>query len=77
MLLLLHVTDKTKFIWGGMTMQTTVKYQSDTKNVTLGGKMITVENLTPVFPLNEREQRKSEIEKKLFNVFVKYTDKHA
>lgn len=56
-------------------MQTTVKYQSEIKTVPFGDGTITIENLTPVLPPKERERRKQEIEKRLFDVFSKYAEK--
>jgi len=56
-------------------MPTAVKYQSEIKTVPLGGKMIIIENLTPILPPKERERRKQEIEKRLFDVFSKYAEK--
>ena len=53
-------------------MQTAIKYQSEIKTIKLGGKMITLENLTPILSPKERERRKKEIEKRLFDVFIKY-----
>jgi len=38
----------------------------------LGGKPITVEHLTPILTPKERERRKREIERILYNVFIKY-----
>ena len=58
-------------------MQTTVKYKSEKKMISFGGKIITLENLTPILSPKEREKRKKEIEKCLYNVFVKYADKKA
>ena len=55
-------------------MQTSVKYQSETKTVSYGDKTITIENLTPILPQKELENRKREIEQRLFNVFIKYAD---
>jgi hypothetical protein len=55
-------------------MQTQVKYQSEIRTIPLGGRTVTVENLTPILPRKERERRKQEIEKRLFDVFSKYTD---
>ena len=55
-------------------MQTTTKYHSEIKTVTLGGKLITFESLTPILPPKERVRRKREIEKQLFDVFSKYLD---
>jgi hypothetical protein len=56
-------------------MPTSLKYQSEIKTVPLGDKMITIENLTPILSPKERERRKREIEKRLFDVFSKYADK--
>ena len=56
-------------------MQTAVKYRSEIKTVRLGEKMITLENLTPVLSPKERERRKREIEKRLYDVFIKYPNK--
>jgi hypothetical protein len=56
-------------------MPVTVRYQSEIKTVPLGDKTITIENLTPILPPKERERRKREIEKRLFDVFSKYADK--
>ena len=58
-------------------MQSTERYHSEKTTTFLGGKMITVENLTPILPPKERERRRRETEKQLFNVFVKYTDKQS
>ena len=44
------------------------------KTVPLGGRMITIENLTPILPPKERERRKRDIEKRLFDVFSKYAE---
>ena len=53
-------------------MQTQPKYQSEVKTVVMGERTITIKNLTPILPPKEREQRKREVEQKLFNVFSKY-----
>jgi hypothetical protein len=53
-------------------MQTAVKYHSEIKTIPLGGKMITLENLTPILTPKERERRKRDIEKRLYDVFSKY-----
>jgi hypothetical protein len=49
-----------------------VKYKSKTSTATLGGMTIQVTHRTPILSDDERNQRKSEIEQVLFNVFVKY-----
>ena len=56
-------------------MQTAVKYHSEIKTVSFGGKMITFESLTPILPPKERERRKKDIEKRLYDVFSKYAKK--
>ena len=56
-------------------MLTPTKYKREVKTVPFGNGTIIVENLTPVLSQKEREQRKREIEKRLFDVFSKYSDK--
>jgi len=56
-------------------MQATVKYHSEIESATFGGKTITFESLTPILSPKEREQRRQEIEKRLYDVFVKYVNK--
>ena len=56
-------------------MQTTVKYHSETQAAQLGGKTITYRSRTPVLSPKEREKRKKEVEKRLFDVFIKYANK--
>ena len=53
-------------------MQAQPKYQSEVKTVVMGERTITIKNLTPILPPKEREQRKREVEQKLFDVFSKY-----
>jgi hypothetical protein len=53
-------------------MQAVVKYHSEVKTVPFGGKTITFESLTPILSPKERERRKKEIERRLFDVFIKY-----
>ena len=49
------------------------EYKTEVKTVPFGdGKTITIENATPILTPKEREQRKKEIEKRLYNVFSKY-----
>jgi hypothetical protein len=60
------------FCMGGMNMQTAVKYNSEVKTMPLGGKMVKLENLTPILSPKERERRKREIETRLYKVFSKY-----
>ena len=53
-------------------MQAQVKYESEVRTAVLGNRTITVENLTPVLPQQERDKRNREIEQRLFDVFRKY-----
>jgi len=59
----------------GLHMQNLNQFTSETRTATLGGRVITLENLTPVLSPKEKEKRKREIEKQLFDVFIKYTEK--
>lgn len=56
-------------------MTQTVTYQRETKSAPFQGKTIVLENLTPVLTPKVRDKRKKEIERCLFDVFVKYEDK--
>ena len=56
-------------------MQAAIKYHSEVKTVPFGGKIITYESLTPILTPKEREKRKQEIERRLFDVFIKYAKK--
>ena len=51
---------------GGLT------YQSETKTVSFQGKSIVLESLTPVLSPKEKEKRKKDIERCLYEVFSKY-----
>ena len=53
-------------------MTQAVTYQRETKSVPFQGKTIVLESLTPVLPPKEKEQRKKEIERRLYDVFSKY-----
>ena len=56
-------------------MQAAVKYHSEIKTVPFGGRTITLESLTPILSPKERARRKQEIEKRLYDVFIKYEKK--
>lgn len=56
-------------------MTQAVTYQRETKSVPFQGKTIVLESLTPVLSPKEREQRKKEIERRLYEVFSKYGDR--
>ena len=51
------------------------KYKRETKSVTFQGKSHVLETLTPVLSPKEKEQRKKEIERRLYEVFSKYGDR--
>lgn len=53
-------------------MQAQVKYESEIKTAVLGDRTITVKNVTPIYSPQERDKRNREIERRLFDVFVKY-----
>ena len=57
------------------SMTQAVTYERETKSVAFQGKIIVLESLTPVLPPKEKEQRKKEIERCLFEVFSKYGDR--
>ena len=56
-------------------MTQAVTYQRETKSVPFQGKTIVLETLTPVLSPKEKEQRKKEIERRLYDVFSKYGDR--
>jgi len=58
-------------------MTTATKYQSEVKTVPFGDGTIIIENLTPILPPKERERRKREVEKCLYDVFSKYAKKRT
>jgi len=58
---------------GAIKHYNNIKYNSETKTVPFMGKTITIENLTPILTPKERERRKKDIERTLYNVFVKYS----
>ena len=49
-------------------MTQAVTYERETKSVAFQGKIIVLESLTPVLPPKEKEQRKKEIERCLYEV---------
>ena len=57
------------------SMTQAVTYQRETKSVPFQGKTIVLESLTPVLSPKEKEQRKKEIERRLYDVFSKYGDR--
>ena len=55
-------------------MAQAVTYERETTSVAFHGKTIVLENLTPVLHPKEKEQRRKEIEQRLYEVFSKYGD---
>ena len=53
-------------------MYAQTKYKSEMKTTVLGDRTITIKNLTPILPPQEREKRRREVEQHLFAVFRKY-----
>ena len=53
-------------------MVQSVTYQRETRTVPFQGKTIVLESLTPVLSPKEKERRKKEIERCLYDVFSKY-----
>ena len=58
-------------------MYAQTKYRSEIKTAVMGERTITIKNRTPILPPKEREQRKREVEQKLFDVFSKYAGQRA
>ena len=56
-------------------MTQTVTYERETKSVPFQGKTIVLESLTPLLSPKEKEQRRKEIEQRLYEVFSKYGDR--
>lgn len=56
-------------------MTQAITYQREIKSVPFQGKIIVLESLTPVLSPKEKEQRKKEIERRLYDVFSKYGDR--
>ena len=50
-------------------------YLTDEKKIKIGNKSIIIVNLTPNLSDNEKRERKSDIEQKLYDVFRKYYEK--
>ena len=47
-------------------MHAQTKYKSEMKTAVLGDRTITIKNLTPILPPQEREKRRREVEQQLF-----------
>ena len=57
----------------GYIINSSIKYATKTTTTLFQGKAITVNHLTPVLTPEERAVRKREIERRLYEVFVKYS----
>jgi hypothetical protein len=57
-------------------VQVPTKYHSKTVTIPMEDRTFTIENRTPILSAEDRERRKKEIEKRLFNVFRKYVPKN-
>ena len=59
-------------------MQNALEYKTEVKTVPFGdGKTIIIKNNTPILTQKERERRKKEVEKRLYDVFSKYRAKQT
>lgn len=56
-------------------MTQAVTYERETKAVAFQGKIIVLENLTPILSPEEKKKRKREIENNLYDIFSKYGDR--
>ena len=52
-----------------------IRYRKETEIVTFQGRKIVLESLTPVFGPEQAEAKHREIERQLYEVFIKYIDK--
>ena len=53
-------------------MQSTTGYHIETETVTIQGGTVIVEILTPILTPKERERRRREVERGLYDVLIKY-----
>ena len=53
------------------------KTKSDSKTAFFGERTTTVKNFPPISPPQERDKRDREIERRLFDVFVKYAGRRG
>ena len=58
-------------------MLKTIQYKTEIRTARLGNREIRLESLTPILSLEERAERRREIERRLYDVFIKYRDKIA
>ena len=56
-------------------MRSTTNYHTETDTVIVQGSTVIVEYLTPILTPKERERRRREIERGLYDVFIKYATK--
>jgi len=55
-------------------MAAQVKFKREVKTVPFGENTMRIEYLTPILSPKEKEQRRREVEGKLYEVFKKYTN---
>jgi len=55
-------------------MSEDMKYTSETKTVPFGDGTITIENCTPILTEKEYDERRREVELRLYSVLKKYVD---
>ena len=62
---------------GDIIFRDGIEYKVEIKTVSFGdnGKTIIIQNNTPILTPKERERRKKEIDKRLYDVFSKYQKK--
>ena len=56
-------------------MNKPMQYKTEIKTARLGNREIRLESLTPILSQEERAERRREIERRLYDVFIKYRDK--
>ena len=57
--------------------QTMETYATETKQAIFQGKPITVTHLIPILTPDQKAKRKQEIERNLYDVFIKYRSKYS
>ena len=55
-------------------MHAQTKYKSEMKTAVLGDRTITIKNLTPILPPQEREKRRREVEQQLLTCSANMPD---
>ncbi|MCL2249585.1 MAG: hypothetical protein FWC13_09975 [Oscillospiraceae bacterium] len=55
-------------------MSAQVKFKREVKTVPFGENTMRIEHITPILSPKEKEKRRREVECKLYDVFIKYTN---